>query len=122
MTCTGGGSMCVCACVPEEGVSDTPSAESMTHSKLERLLEVILVIPLPSGRTEFDLTTSRLGGRGCIAEGRTSVYGKEWGRVSYDLFEKISSEGHSLAFPSCPFLGFPIPESASVSREQLFAG
>lgn len=51
--------------------------------------------------------------------------GKEWGRVSRDLFEKISSEGRSLAFPAfpgCLFLGFPIMETASFSREQLFAG
>lgn len=36
MTCTGGGRMYVCTCVLEEGgVSDTPSAEPMIHSKLE---------------------------------------------------------------------------------------
>lgn len=44
------------------------------------------------------------------------------GEIARDLFEKISSEGRSLAFPGCPFLGFPTIELASSSRELLFAG
>lgn len=42
--------------------------------------------------------------------------------VARDLLEKISSEGRSRAFPGSPFLGFPITESASSSRELLLAG
>lgn len=43
------------------------------------------------------------------------------GEVARDLLEKISSEGRSRAFPGSPFLGFPITESASSSRELLLS-
>lgn len=44
------------------------------------------------------------------------------GEFVRDLFEQISGEGRSRAFPGSVFLGFPIIESASSSRELLLAG
>ena len=69
----------MCTRVFLRGARDTPAAEPMTHPKSEPLLEVILVIPLPSGWMEFNVI-SCLGGRECAGEERVAEYGREEGR------------------------------------------
>lgn len=58
-----------------------------------------------------------------MAEGSVSACGRGWGwgEVARDLFDQISSEGHSRAFPGSPFLGFPITESASLLPGNCFS-
>lgn len=114
------GWQCAGTCVPEE-VCDTPAAEPMTHAKSQRLSEVILVIPLPSAWMELNITFGWEGGA-LLREARTCVEGSGGGEFARDLFEKLSIEGRSRAFPGCRLLGFPIIESASSSRELLLAG